>query len=334
MDRPIVACVLAGGTGTRLYPASRRHRPKQFLSFGGRRSLLERTVDRLDFVDHVAVATRPDLAEEVHEHAPDAEVIVEPAPRDTGPALVYATRELADRYDDPVVLALPSDHDVGEGFASACTIAAEAALETGGLVAIGLEPEWPATGYGYIEPGERLGAYHELAAFHEKPDAETAAAYVEAGYRWNAGIFAWTPDALLGAARDSPLAPMLSALAEGAEPAAAFDVVEPISIDHAVMERADERYVVPADFEWDDVGSWAGVERVFGASGDANTELCEALSIDASGNVVASDDKHISVVGVDDLVVAAWDDRVLVVPKDDAERVREVAEHLRDAGRF
>lgn len=334
MNRPIVACVLAGGTGTRLYPASRRHRPKQFLSFGGRRSLLERTIDRLDFADHVAVATRPDLADQVPEHASDADIIVEPAPRDTGPALVYATREIAVRYDDPVVLALPSDHDVGDGFAEACTTAAETAVETGGLVAIGLEPDRPATGYGYIEPGTDHGAYRDLAAFHEKPDAETAASYVESGYRWNAGIFAWTPDALLSAVRDSALEPLLSALDAGDDPADAFGAVEPISIDHAVMERATDASVVPADFAWDDVGNWAGVERVFGTPGDANTELCEALAIDAAGNVIASDDTHVSVVGVDDLVVAAWDDRVLVIPKDEAERVREVVDHLRDGGLY
>ena len=342
-DRPVVAVVLAGGVGSRLYPASRSGRPKQFLPLGtdSDESLLARTVSRLGFADEVLVSTRPAFADEVPEHAPDAEVVVEPAGKDTGPALLYATwearRRFADDDDDaadPVVVCLPSDHYVpdAEAFAAAMGRGARVAADTGAPVTFGVEPTRPDTGYGYIEPGVRRDGYADLAAFHEKPDAETAREYLDAGYRWNAGIFAWTPTALFAAARDTPLAPLADAL-EAGDPERGFDAVEPVSIDYAVMERADGAAVVPVDFAWDDLGSWDALERVLG-SDDDNTLASDALALDASGNVVVSDDKHVSVVGVDDLCVVAYDDRVLVVPKAEAQRVREVVARLRDDGSF
>jgi mannose-1-phosphate guanylyltransferase len=333
MDRPIVAVVMAGGTGTRLYPASRADRPKQFLSFGDDRSLLARTVDRCSFADEVVVLTGERYAEAVHDHAPDATVLVEPAPKDTGPALVYAAHEFRDLLGECVLLNLPSDHVVGDGFEPVARRAAEVAVETGGLVTLGIEPDRPATGYGYVVPGADRRDHSEVARFREKPDAETATDLLDRGCYWNAGMFAWTPDALLAAARDSPLSDLVDALDED-RPGPGFDAVEPVSIDYAVMEGATDAYVVPADVAWDDLGAWDALARLLAADGDGNVALGEALTVDAAGTVVASDDKHVSVVGVDDLVVAAFDDRVLVVPKAEAQRVREVVVKLEREGRF
>ena len=331
VSRPIIALLMAGGTGTRLYPASRSHRPKQFLSFDGEGSLLAQTTDRVGFADEVYVSTRERYADAVREHAPEAGVLVEPEGKDTGPALVYATHRIREQVGDAVVLALPSDHVVSGRFARTARRAVRVADETEGLVTIGVEPTRPATGYGYIEPGEAFDGYARVARFREKPDRETAAGLVEQGCYWNAGMFAWTPDALLREARDSPLAPLVDALDDG-DPEAGFDAVDPVSIDYAVMERTRDAYVVPAGFEWDDLGAWDALERVRDADEDGNAVLGDALAVDASGNVVAGD-KHVSVVGVDDLVVAAYDDRVLVVPKADAQRVREVVARLKDQGR-
>lgn len=353
LNRPVVAVVLAGGVGSRLYPASRNDRPKQFLPLGvdgggdggndgTDESLLARTVARLDFADEVLVSTRPEFADEVPEHAPDAEVVVEPAGKDTGPALLYATwaasKRAADDPDadrEPVVVCLPSDHHVpnDDAFAATMVRGARVAADTGVLVTFGVEPTRPDAGYGYIEPGTERQGYADLAAFHEKPDADTAREYLEAGYRWNAGIFAWTPAALFAAARDTPLGPLVDAL-EAGEPERGFDAVESVSIDYAVMERADDAAVVPADFAWDDLGSWDALERVFGSDVDGNAIASDALALDASGNVVASDDKHVSLVGVEDLCVVAYDDRVLVVPKAEAQRVREVVSRLKQDGAF
>ncbi|AKU06447.1 mannose-1-phosphate guanylyltransferase [Haloferax gibbonsii] len=334
MDRPLVALVLAGGTGTRLYPASRSDRPKQFLPLGGDRSLLAETVARADFADHVVVSTRPAFADDIADHAPDAEVVVEPAAKDTGPALVYATHRIAELYDDPVVVVLPSDHHVGDGFAEAMTRGARVTADTGALVAFGVDPTRPDTGYGYIEPGADRGGYRDLAAFHEKPDAETAARYVDEGYLWNAGMFAWTPEALFSAVRDSPLAPLLDALDDG-DTDAGFEAVEGVSIDYAVMERAADAAVVPVHFEWDDLGSWDALERIVDADEDGNVALGDdPVFVDAADNVVATDGANVSLVGVSDLAVVAWGDRVLVVPKEDAQKVRDAVAILRDRDAF
>jgi len=336
MDRPLVAVVLAGGVGTRLYPASRSDRPKQFLPFGGDRSLLARTVDRADFADEVVVSTRPAFVEAVRERVPDARVLVEPAGKDTGPALAYATHRIRERHGDAVVLALPSDHRVAGAFEPVVRAGARVAAETGRLVTFGVDPDHPATGYGYVEPGDPLGTDEEayaVAQFHEKPDGAAAREHVAAGHRWNAGLFAWTPEAFLGAARDSPLAPLVDALAAG-DPERGFAAVDPVSVDYAVLERTDRAAVVPAGFEWDDLGSWDALGRLLASDADGNAALGEALTIDSSGNVLASDGKHVAAVGVSDLVVAAFDDRVLVVPTAEAQRVREVVAALEEEGRF
>jgi len=333
MDRPLVAVVLAGGVGSRLYPASRRHRPKQLLSLGGTETLLERTVDRVDFADEVVVSTRPDFADSVRDAVPEATVLVEPAGKDTGPALAYATHYAADTVDDPVVLALPSDHHVVGEFEAAARRGARVASDTDALVTFGVEPTRPDTGYGYIEPGANHGDYAEVTTFHEKPDAETAKRYVEAGHYWNAGIFAWTPTAFRRAARDTPLGPMLQTLDAG-DPDAAFDAVDPVSVDHAVFERADDVVTVPLDIEWDDIGTWDALRRILPTDEDGTVVAgdAEVTSLDARDNVVAGDGVHVSLVGVDGLAVVAWDDRVLVVPTEDAQRVKELVTELERRG--
>ncbi|MFB6221398.1 MAG: mannose-1-phosphate guanylyltransferase [Halolamina sp.] len=339
-----VALVLAGGIGSRLYPASRGDRPKQFLPIGGDESLLARTADRAGFADELVVATRPQFADEIPDHAPDAEVITEPEGKDTGPALAYATHEIRERHgtdgDDLVVVAMPSDHYVPDPdtFQETMARGARVASETGRLVTFGVTPDRPDTGYGYVEPGAerrtaRGDSFAELARFHEKPDADTARAYVDADYYWNSGIFAWTPEAFLAAAADSPLGPLVDALDAG-NPQAGFDAVDPVSVDYAVLEQVENAAVVPAAFTWDDLGSWDALDRVLPQNGDGNVAIGEHLTIDAGDNVVATDDKHVSLVGVSGLAVVAYDDRVLVVPKGEAQRVREVVALLKEDGAF
>ncbi|ELZ27501.1 mannose-1-phosphate guanylyltransferase [Halosimplex carlsbadense 2-9-1] len=337
MTDTLVAVVLAGGTGTRLYPASRSDRPKQFLPLAGDRSLLAETVDRAGFADEVYVLTRPDLADQVREHAPNAAVLTEPEPKDTGPALVYAAHRVREQVGDCTLVCLPSDHHIEGDFAGTMGDAAAVAAETDSLVTVGVEPTRPETGYGYIKPGEESEAadgrtYYPVEKFTEKPDQGAAMRYRHHGYYWNAGMFAWTPDAFLREAGDTELAPLVDALDDG-EPERGFDAVDPVSVDYAVMEATDDATLVPATFEWDDLGAWDAVSRVVDADDDGNAVLGDALTIDAENTVVATDG-HVSVVGVEDLVVASYGDRTLVVPKGQAQRVREVVSELKEDDLF
>ena len=337
MTDTVVAVVLAGGTGTRLYPASRSDRPKQFLPLGADQSLLAETVERAGFADEVYVLTRPDLAERVREHAPSAAVLTEPEPKDTGPALAYAAHRVREQVGDCTLVCLPSDHHIEGDFAVPLTDAAAVAAETGSLVTVGVEPTRPETGYGYIKPGDEAETdagrtYHPVETFTEKPDQGAAMRYRHHGYYWNAGMFAWTPDAFLRAAADSALAPLVDALDDG-DPERGFAAVDPVSVDYAVMETTDDAALVPATFEWDDLGAWDAVSRVVDADEDGNAVLGDALTVDTENTVVATDG-HASVVGVDDLVVASYGDRTLVVPKNQAQRVREVVDELRDDDLF
>jgi mannose-1-phosphate guanylyltransferase len=335
-----VAVVLAGGVGTRLYPASTPTRPKQFLALGGdgERSLLARTVERADAVaDRTVVLTRPAYADRIGEHVlgggSEVEVLTEPAGRDTGPALVYAAHRLREAE---ALLCLPSDHHVGEGFAGVAARALRVARETGSLVTLGVRPTRAATGYGYLKPGTDHGDYREVAAFREKPDHGAAARFVEHGHFWNAGVFAWRPEALLAAARDSPLAELVAAL-EAGEVDAGFDAVEPVSVDEAVLERAEDVAMVEADVDWDDLGSWDALRRVSEADADGNVLAGSggSLAVDAEDcTVAAGPDSHVTVAGLSGLTVAAYDGRVLVVPTREAQRVREVVERLREAGAY
>ena len=330
---PLVAIILAGGTGTRLYPASRSHRPKQFLDLFETGPLLEQTIDRCGFADEIVISTSPKYRDQISADYPEVEVLTEPVAKDTGPALIHATKEVAERYGDCLVCGLPSDHLIGQGFERTARRAASVAGSAGGLVTIGIEPTRPATEYGYIEPGPSRDGYHRIESFHEKPAIDRARSYLDDGYFWNAGIFVWRPDALLREVRKSPLAPFLDRLeTEGAD--AAFDAVDPVSIDHGVMESADERYVVPAAFSWDDVGSWSAIGRHLPTDSAGNAVRGSAITVDAADNTIVSDDGTISVIGASDLVVVKWDDHVLVVPKDQDQRVRDVVDRLRENDEF
>ena len=363
-ELPLVACVLAGGTGTRLYPASRSARPKQFLALEGDRSLLAATVDRVAFADETVVLTGDAHADGVREHAPDAGVFVEPAAKDTGPALAYAARRVREEYGDCVMLCVPADHHVDGDFERVARHAARVASDADGLVTMGVEPTRDATGYGYVEPGAfepiasdddgtvddgdgtdhggdgdaAAGEFAPVAAFREKPDRETARRLRDLGCLWNAGIFAWTPDAFLRECEGTPLEP----LADG-DLDAGFDAAPAVSVDYAVLERTDDAYVVPAAFDWDDLGSWNALGRILDTDPDGNAVLAtgageneagDAIRLDTENSVIATDDKHVGVVDCENLVVAAFDDRVLVAPRDSSQRVRDVVAELRDRDAF
>ena len=344
--QPVVLC---GGSGTRMWPLSRRLRPKQLLPLTGEHSLLQDTVRRLDGLgaeapvvvcgDAVRFAIREQLAELGHG---DARFLVEPTGRNTAPAVTLAALALA---DDPLLLVMPSDHHVDdpEAFRRAVAQGLPAA-EAGALVVFGVVPHAPETGYGWIHRGpEASPGVHAVQAFTEKPDAATAEAWLAGGaHLWNSGIFlfrasVWRDEV----ARHAPevLAQCEAALAEvngdhGFERVgAAFGEGPSISVDYAVMERTERAVVVPLDAGWSDVGSWSALWEVSQHDDAGNAYVGDAVLLDCEGSYVRAGHRLVVGVGLRDQIVIETADAVLVIPKDRVQQVREVVDTLHDAGR-
>ena len=321
---PTVAVVMAGGRGTRLYPAAAPDRPKQFQRIAGDRSLLERTVARArGLAEETVVLTRPAYADQVRSRV-DCEVLVEPEPKDTGPALVYASHRLRDRAE--TMVCLPADHHVGDeaALASGVRRMIDAARTSDALALLGVAARSAATGYGYIDAGGEVDAgLKTVRGFREKPEPAVAASYYERGMLWNAGIFAWQPAAFLDACENTPLGPLVERLDSGQpEP---FATIPSTSVDEAVLERADPVVVAEVAAEWADLGTWDSLASVCESDANGTVVDGDALTIDTEDCVISTDDTHhVATIGVSNLVVAAYDGRVLVLPQSATERVREV----------
>ncbi|HYN65691.1 MAG TPA: mannose-1-phosphate guanylyltransferase [Ornithinibacter sp.] len=348
------AVVPAGGAGTRLWPLSRAGHPKFLLDLtGSGRTLLQATVDRLEplTADRVVVVTGAAHAEAVRAQLPGlgaAQVLAEPSPRDSMAAIGLAAAVVERLDPDAVIGSFAADHVIPDQAAFEAVIreAATVALD-GHLVTIGVEPTWPATGFGYIRAGEALpGASTALRAveFVEKPDAERAARYVASGeFRWNAGMFVVRAATLLDLLEQwhPELAAGLRAIA--AEPERLPEVwpgLTRIAIDHAVAEPAADAgrvVVVPAPFEWDDVGDFASLATLLPASGDRDLRVlgdpADVMVIDAAGVVVPASGRRIAIVGLDDVVVVDTPDALLVTTRARAQDVKLVVDALKAQGR-
>lgn len=318
---------MAGGAGTRLYPASTPDRPKPFLTLGGDRSLLARTVERVSFADEIYVLTRPSFTETVHEEVPDVGILTEPAPKDTGPALVYAAARLKELVGECVLLSVPCDHHVDGRFEPTARQATRCALETAGLVTIGIEPDRPATEYGYIKPDDEPdvtgGDWQPVSTFVEKPGKATASQFLDDGCYWNSGTFAWTPAALLSAAAKTELAPLVDAI-EAGNPASGFDAVDAVSIDNAVLEEASSVYVVPANFDWNDVGTWNGLAETLEPDDQGNVEIGDVTALEGQNCILASDES-VRAIGVSNLLIVSYGDQTVVLPRERASEVSQFA---------
>jgi len=355
-DRAVLfGVIMAGGSGTRFWPLSRRRRPKQLLPLLGGRSLLAATVERvLPLVgkQRTLVVTGADVADAVREDLPGlpvGNVLVEPAGRDTAACIGWVAWRLAVRHPEAVMLVIPADHVVPDGaaFRGAMAAAAATAHARGGLVTIGFRPTRPESGYGYLELGDAMGAVgsHEVfrvARFVEKPAREAAESMLAAGnFLWNGGLFAWSVAAIrdairlhlpeLAAGLDAMMADA-AGVGEAAAVARHYPTLPKISIDFGVMEKATTVWAVTVDFDWSDVGSWAGLGEVLAPDG-SEVRVGDVVAIDTSGTVLVSDGPLVTAVGIHDLVVVATRDAVLVVPRDQCQRVKELVELLRAAGR-
>ena len=350
------AVIMAGGAGTRFWPVSRRDRPKQLQPLYGRTSLLRQTVDRLrGFVppERVLVVTNERLVEASARELPELpsqSIIGEPAKRDTAPCIGLAA--LLVLRDDPeaVMVVMPSDHVISppERFAAAVEQAVElVAAAPHRLVTFGIRPTYPAESFGYIHRGPPLetgGApAYQVRQFREKPDARTAASYLESGeYYWNGGIFVWRAETILSELqrRQAGMLAHLRAIAEawGTDRQAAtfgreFTAIEGTSIDYAVMEHARDVAVVEAPFDWDDVGSWQSLARLAGADKNGNTVAGRHVGIATRDCIIRSDGNHlVATLGLEDVIVVHTPDATLVARKQDEERIRELVKELESQG--
>ena len=352
MSQPYVA-IMAGGVGSRFWPASRESRPKQFLDIlGTGRSLIQQTYDRFAEItapDRIYVVTNTSYRALVGEQLPDlpaANVLCEPSSNNTPPSVAYTALHLQTRDPDATLVIAPSDHVILKkgAFLRAVGDAVGFAERRHGLVTLGIEPTRPDTGYGYIQYDKTAtdGTVHAVQAFREKPDAETAQRYLDAGgYVWNAGIFVWRVADILAAFRaHSPS--ILETLTAGdacigTEREANFlaeyyPKTEKISVDYAIMERADNVYTIPVDIGWSDLGTWGSLHAY--APKDTAENVVHGRNtvvVDASGNLIrTADGKLVVVRGLRDYIVVDEDDVLMIYPKAQEQEIKQLTQSLQD----
>ena len=331
----IVPVILCGGSGTRLWPRSRAAKPKPFLPLVGEQTLFEATLTRCagaDFAPPVVVTGARHLAHvEAQLGDSDAEVIVEPAQRNTAAAIALAALRLP---EDAVMLVCPSDHHIGDAPAFAAAACSAAALARAGhLVAFGIRAAAPETGFGYLRQGDPLGGEgFRIARFVEKPDRATAESFLaDGGYHWNGGIFAFTAGAFLAeleAHRPAIAEAAREAVAHGRRDgrrfhpdAAAFERIEGESVDYAVMENTDKAAMVPASMAWSDIGNWPSLHAALPRDAHGNAAQGPAELVDCTNVLVSSDGPRVSVIGASDLIVVVDGGEVLVTTAAAAQQV-------------
>jgi mannose-1-phosphate guanylyltransferase/mannose-6-phosphate isomerase len=343
MAAKIIPVIMCGGAGTRLWPVSRDTMPKQFIALLGQESSFQRTmrlVADASVFDQAIVITNAEyrftVLEQLQAIGVTAQIVLEPARRDSGAAVATATELALARDGNAVVGVFAADHVVQDGalFVETCRRAGLVAAQ-GHIVTVGIPPTHPATGYGYIRPGEAIdGDARRVSAFVEKPDAARAAQYLLDGYVWNSGNFifdAATMRAELEAFEPDILAPVAEAVARAKQDlefllldAKAFAETKKISIDYAVMERTQKAAVVSGHFGWSDVGGWAAVWELSEKNADGNAITGRGYVIEGKDNLIRSDEAVVGVIGLDDVAVISTRDAVLVTTKARADKVKDM----------
>ncbi|WP_206365471.1 mannose-1-phosphate guanylyltransferase/mannose-6-phosphate isomerase [Siculibacillus lacustris] len=348
----IIPVVLCGGSGSRLWPASREAHPKQFLAFTGDKSLFQDTLARVrgPAFDRPIVVTGSDyrflVAEQMRAIGVKGEIVLEPMRRDSCAAIAAAAEIAKARDPQAIVLVLAADHAIPDIKSFLDHVArGAAAAEAGRIVVFGIRPSRPATGYGYIRPGATTAqaGVAEVAAFVEKPDQATAETYVADGYLWNSGNFLFRATDFLGELER--LAPEIGRPVGEAVAKAARDLdflrLDPEafgravskSVDYAVMEKTSKAAVVPSDFVWSDVGAWNAIWNLADKDENGNAAQGDAVFLDAENSYVHSPDRLTAVVGVEDVIVVVTRDAVLVVGREQAEKVKTLVARLSASGR-
>ncbi len=358
--------ILAGGSGTRFWPRSRRARAKQVLALDGERSMIQQTVERLEplaAIEKTWVITNEHLAGEIAEQLPGlpaAQIVQEPVARNTAPACGLAAFLIERENPDAVLGVFPSDHVIADEprFLKALQKGITVAAESERIVVMGIEPSRAETGYGYIETGDlaKNDAVLHVRRFIEKPNQMRAEEFVAAGnYYWNSGMFLWSARTLANAVREHmpETAPLLETIAAAygtpqfeAVFQANYSKCENISVDYAVLEprsakgeHLSELYCLPAEFSWNDLGSWASLyeyqmESRLRGDGEGNVAETEGhLAIDAANNYIFSPQKFVALVGVENLVIVDTEDALLIAHRDHSQDVGKIVKELSLTGR-
>ncbi len=349
--------IMAGGSGERFWPASRESRPKQMLSLFGEKTLIEYTVERqleLCPPENIIVITSNLLKEEMQRllPLPPENIIGEPCRRDTAPCVGLAAAIVkAKGGDDAVMAMLPADqvvHDIA-GYSATMRNLIDTAEKEDALLTLGIQPTFPATGFGYIQRGDTVEGYHNIfncLGFREKPDFETAREFISSDkFFWNAGIFVWSVKTIFAAMRKC--APEIATIAEELATAAdskdfdlnlnrLFPTMPRISVDYAILEKADNILVSPAVFDWDDAGSWPALRNHL--EQDCQGNVCRNVNlaaVDSSDNIVFSEvDGHtFGLIGMNDVIAVHTADATLICPVDRAQEIKKVVQMLKEQGR-
>jgi mannose-1-phosphate guanylyltransferase/mannose-6-phosphate isomerase len=354
----MIPVILSGGSGTRLWPVSREAYPKPFIRLANGPSLLQRVFSRCAPLadDAVFVVTNETYGFKTREECAELEgfqtqrvfQLLEPAGRNTAPAVALAALAAKDLGSDPTLLILPADHLIPDEVAfQAAARQAEKIAASGSLVLFGIQPTAPETGFGYVELGDEIsGGGNSVVRFVEKPDAAKATEFLAAGnFVWNSGMFCFKASSILAAmAKHAPelMKAATNVWENGKRESMHEDEVRfeldafmsqpDISIDYAVMEHADNIALLRADFHWSDIGSWKAVAEQLPADNQGNTVVGESLLVQASNTHVQSDHRLIAAVGVDNLLVVDTPDAVLVASKDASQQVKEVVAQLKERG--
>jgi mannose-1-phosphate guanylyltransferase/mannose-6-phosphate isomerase len=354
MKEKIVPIILSGGAGSRLWPASRKRQPKQLLPLFGDRSMLLTTLQRAASLPNTTtpmVVSREDQRAGIQRELAsagfaDASILLEPIGRNTAPAVAVAALELTGSGENPLLLVMPADHVIADEAVLADAVDAAARLaDDGYLIAFGVTPTRPETGYGYIEPGEDLtDRAMAVRTFHEKPDAETAAAYVAGGrHLWNSGMFLFRAGRYLDELeRHQPavVAAARASLAEAKQDGAVTTLgreammgAPSISIDHAVMEPTDKAAVVPLDAGWSDVGSWEAMWALGDADEAGNVITGDTEILDVTNSFIRGGSRLIAAIGLDGVAIVDTADATLVTTRDRVQDVKEIVERLSERRR-
>ncbi len=352
--RPYYAVIMAGGIGSRLWPLSRQHRPKQALSLVGERTMFQLAVDRLRPLfppEQILVVTGQDHANVLREQVPelpDDNFILEPVGRGTAPAVGLAAIHLRRRDPEAVMAVLTADHYIHDAarFRAVLTAAYQVALE-GHLVTLGITPSYAATGFGYIRQGQRLDEYngftaYQVESFVEKPDRATAEGFLKSGRTsWNSGMFIWRVDRILEEfARQMPqfyqqLERVEAALGEP-RAAAVLERVWPRvasqTIDYGIMEGAQDVAVLPVDIGWSDVGSWAALLDILSEDAAGNVVRGRHLGIDTQRTLIFGADRLVATIGLRDMIIVDTDDAILICPAERAQDVKKIVDKLQESG--